>query len=117
MLPRGNWIRHYYYDFPALLGGGIDLLHAYGLHRLSEMRGALLALDRFVLAAHSGGGMPAIDAIAGADRPPDELFVFDGGKSGIEATTSHSSTKRAWSNATTRFDGAFIFAPNHNMMI
>ena len=36
MLPRGNWIRHYYYDFPALLDGGIDLLLAYGLHRLSE---------------------------------------------------------------------------------
>src|SRR5207253_10608184 len=24
LLPRGNWIRHYYYDFPALLDGGID---------------------------------------------------------------------------------------------
>src|SRR5690349_1059698 len=22
MLPRGNWLRHYYYDFPALLSGG-----------------------------------------------------------------------------------------------
>src|ERR1700722_14873535 len=29
MLPRGNWLRHYYYDFPALLAGGIDLLIAY----------------------------------------------------------------------------------------
>ena len=78
MLPRGNWIRHYYYDFPALLGGGIDLLIAYGLHRLSEMRGASLALDRFILAGHSGGGMPAIDIIAGAQAQPDELYVFDG---------------------------------------
>jgi hypothetical protein len=78
MLPRGNWIRHYYYDFPALLDGGIDLLLAYGLHRLSEMRGAPLALDRFVLAAHSGGGMPAIDIIAGAQAQPDELYIFDG---------------------------------------
>src|SRR5882672_8963836 len=45
MLPRGNWIRHYYYDFPALLDGGIDLLIAYGLHRLGEQRAAPLALD------------------------------------------------------------------------
>src|SRR5271155_5817104 len=65
MLPRGNWIRHYYYDFPALLDGCIDLLLAYGLHRLSEMRGAALALDRLILGAHSGGGMPSIDVIAG----------------------------------------------------
>lgn len=78
MLPRGNWIRHYYYDFPALLDGGIDLLLAYGLHRLGERRGAPLALDRFILAAHSGGGMPAIDVIAGAQAQPDELYVFDG---------------------------------------
>jgi hypothetical protein len=78
MLPRGNWIRHYYYDFPALLGGGIDLLLAYGLHRLSEMRGAPVALDRFILTAHSGGGMPAIDVIAGAQAQPEELYIFDG---------------------------------------
>jgi hypothetical protein len=78
MLPRGNWIRHYYYDFPALLGGGIDLLLAYGLSRLGEMRGEPLALDRFILAAHSGGGMPAIDVIAAAQAQPDELYVFDG---------------------------------------
>jgi hypothetical protein len=78
MLPRGNWLRHYYYDFPALPSGGIDLLIAYGLHRLAEMHGAVLALDRFVLAAHSGGGMPAIDVIAGAQAQPDELYVFDG---------------------------------------
>jgi hypothetical protein len=78
MLPRGNWIRHYYYDFPALLGGGIDLLLAYGLHWLGERRGAALALDRFVLSAHSGGGMPAIDIIADAQAQPDELYIFDG---------------------------------------
>jgi len=78
MLPRGNWIRHYYYDFPGLLDGGIDLLIAYGLHRLSQMRGSPTALDRFILAAHSGGGMPAIDVIAGAQAQPDELYVFDG---------------------------------------
>jgi hypothetical protein len=78
MLPRGNWIRHYYYDFPALLDGGIDLLLAYGLHRLSEMRGSPTALDRLILGAHSGGGMPAIDVIAGSQAQPDELYIFDG---------------------------------------
>jgi hypothetical protein len=78
MLPRGNWIRHYYYDFPALLDSGIDLLLAYGLHHLSQKRGTPLALDRFILAGHSGGGMPAIDVIAGAQAQPDELYVFDG---------------------------------------
>ncbi|HEU0218502.1 MAG TPA: hypothetical protein VFQ90_17740 [Stellaceae bacterium] len=78
MLPRGNWIRHYYYDFPALLGGGTDLLLACGLHWLGERRGAPLALDRFVLGAHSGGGMPAIDIIADAQAQPDELYIFDG---------------------------------------
>jgi hypothetical protein len=78
MLPRGNWIRHYYYDFPALLGGGIDLLLAYGLHWLRDKRNAAVALDRFVLGAHSGGGMPAIDIIADAQAQPDELYIFDG---------------------------------------
>ena len=78
MLPRGNWIRHYYYDFPALLDGGIDLLIAYGLHRLGEMRGTPGALDRFILGAHSGGGMPAIDIIAKSQAQPDELYIFDG---------------------------------------
>lgn len=78
MLPRGNWIRHYYYDFPALLAGGIDRLLAYGLHRLSERRGKQTALDRFVLGAHSGGGMPAVDIVAAAQAQPDELYVFDG---------------------------------------
>jgi hypothetical protein len=78
VLPRGNWIRHYAYDFPALLDGGIDLLLAYGLHRLAAMRGRPTALDRFILAAHSGGGMPAVDVIAGAQAQPDELYIFDG---------------------------------------
>lgn len=78
MLPRGNWTRHYYYDFPALLDGGIDLLLAYGLHWLGQKRGVVLALDRFILAAHSGGGMPAVDVVAGAQAQPDELYIFDG---------------------------------------
>ena len=65
LLPRGNWLRYSWYDHPALLAGGID--------RLIDF-----ALDRFILTAHSGGGMPAVDAIDAARRPPDELHVFDG---------------------------------------
>jgi len=85
ILPRGNWIRHYYYDFPALLAGGIDRLIDYGLQCLARAMGSASsdgreapALDRFILSAHSGGGMPAVDVIAGARRPPDEFYVFDG---------------------------------------
>jgi hypothetical protein len=84
MLPRGNWLRHYYYDFPALLSGGADQLINHCLQRLAEARvfaapGApALAIDRLILTAHSGGGMPAVDVIAEARRPPDEFFVFDG---------------------------------------
>jgi hypothetical protein len=79
MLPRGNWIRHYYYDFPALLSGGIDQLVDYGVSLFSgALASHAFAVDRFILAAHSGGGMPAVDVIAEASRPPDELYVFDG---------------------------------------
>jgi len=79
MLPRGNWIRHYYYDFPALLAGGVDRLIQYGLHQFGQAIGSAgLAMDHFILSAHSGGGMPAVDIIAGAQRPPDEFYVFDG---------------------------------------
>jgi len=79
MLPRGNWIRHYYYDFPALLAGGVDRLIQYGLHQFGQAIGSAgLAMDRFILSVHSGGGMPAVDIIAGAQHPPDEFYVFDG---------------------------------------
>src|SRR5438132_7343903 len=79
LLPRGNWLRHTYYDFPALLDGGIDRLVAYGVERFAGAIGRPdLGMDRFILSAHSGGGMPAIDAIADAAQPPDELYVFDG---------------------------------------
>jgi hypothetical protein len=79
LLPRGNWIRHTYYDFPALLDGGIDRLVEYGGERFARAIGRPdLAVDRFILSAHSGGGMPAVDVIGGARRPPDELYVFDG---------------------------------------
>ena len=78
LLPRGNWIRHTYYDFPALLDGGIDRLVAYGVERFAAAIGRSLAVDRFILSAHSGGGMPAVDAIAKATRPPDEVYIFDG---------------------------------------
>jgi hypothetical protein len=80
LLPRGNWIRHTYYDFPALIEGGLDRLVAYGVEQFAEAIGRpdALAVDRLILTAHSGGGMPAVDAIAAAARPPDELYVFDG---------------------------------------
>ena len=79
LLPRGNWLRYTWYDFPALLEGGMDRLVDYALQRFAEVKGrGTLAMDRLILAAHSGGAMPAIDVIAGARRPPDELYVFDG---------------------------------------
>src|SRR6266478_5498717 len=78
MIPRGNWIKHYYYDFPALLSGGIDRLVDHGLALLASALPGAPAVDRFILSAHSGGGMPAVDAIAGARRPPDEVYLFDG---------------------------------------
>jgi hypothetical protein len=80
LLPRGNWLRFSWYDFPAMLGGGIDRLIDYAGARFAAAasipRG--VALDRLILTAHSGGGMPAVDAVAGAQRPPDELHLFDG---------------------------------------
>ncbi|MGH7111777.1 MAG: hypothetical protein ACREFK_15270 [Stellaceae bacterium] len=80
LLPRGHWFRHYYYDFPALLAGGLDRLAEYALDLFGQAMGRREALgcDRLVLAAHSGGGMPAVDVIAEASRAPDEFFVFDG---------------------------------------
>lgn len=82
MLPRGNWLRYSWYDFPAMLAGGIDRLVDYGLERFAatwpSSKATGLGLDRLILTAHSGGGMPAVDAIAGARRAPDELYVFDG---------------------------------------
>jgi hypothetical protein len=77
LLPRGNWIRHTWYDFPGLLDGGIDRLIDDAVGWFPHPARPL-AVDRFILTGHSGGGMPAIDAIAGARRPPDELFIFDG---------------------------------------
>jgi hypothetical protein len=79
LLARGNWLRYTWYDFPALLSGGIDRLVEYGVRRFARAigRGELRA-ERLILAAHSGGGMPAVDAIAGAQRRPDELYIFDG---------------------------------------
>jgi hypothetical protein len=80
LLPRGNWLRHSWYDFPALAGGGLDRLVEYGLERFAAALPGSRSLvpDRLILAAHSGGGMPAVDALAGARRPPDEFHVFDG---------------------------------------
>jgi len=82
LLPRGNWLRYSWYDHPALLAGGIDRLIEYALGRfaaeLPASPAAGLEMDRFILTAHSGGGMPAVDVIDGARQPPDELHVFDG---------------------------------------
>ena len=79
LLPRGNWLRYTWYDFPALLSGGMDWLVDYGVRRFAGAIGREpLAIDRFTLTAHSGGGMPAVDVIAGARRAPDEFYVFDG---------------------------------------
>ncbi|MBV8736599.1 MAG: hypothetical protein JO007_04950 [Alphaproteobacteria bacterium] len=80
LLPRGNWLRYSWYDFPAMLGGGIDRLIDYSVARFVAAAAIPreIEVDRFILSAHSGGGMPAIDAIAGAQRPPDEFYVFDG---------------------------------------
>jgi hypothetical protein len=82
LLPRGNWLRYSWYDHPALLMGGIDGLIEYALGRFAAELPASLAagleMDRFILTAHSGGGMPAVDVIDGARKPPDELHVFDG---------------------------------------
>src|SRR3974377_578253 len=67
LLPRGNSLQYTWYDFPALLEGGIDRLVNYALQRFAQAVGCgALAVDRFILAAHSGGGMPAVDVIAGA---------------------------------------------------
>ena len=76
VLPRGNWLRYTWYDFPALLDGGLDDLVEYAVEQFAPGRG--LRVDRLILTAHSGGGMPAVDAIAGARRAPDELHIFDG---------------------------------------
>jgi hypothetical protein len=82
LMPRGNWLRYSWYDFPALLDGGLDRLVDYGLEcfaaTLPPGASRRLTLDRLILTAHSGGGMPAVDAIAASQRPPDELHVFDG---------------------------------------
>jgi len=79
LLPRGNWLGRTWYDFPALLDGGLDDLVDYALAQFSaSIPLAVLRLDRLILTGHSGGGMPAIDATVGARREPDELHIFDG---------------------------------------
>ncbi len=81
LLPRGNWLRYSWYDFPGLLAGGVDRLVDYALSCFSStayLAGGKLEVSRFILTAHSGGGMAAIDTIAGVRRLPDELYIFDG---------------------------------------
>ncbi|MGH7094382.1 MAG: hypothetical protein ACREFB_12715 [Stellaceae bacterium] len=74
LIPRGNWRRRSWYDFPALNGGGLAALAEYGLACLRPG----LVLDRLIVTAHSGGVMPALGIIAGGGRAPDELHLFDG---------------------------------------
>lgn len=76
IMPRGNWIRHSWYDFPALLEGGLDRLVDYAVEQFAP--GRRLLVDRLILTGHSGGGMPVIDTVADARWKPDELHVFDG---------------------------------------
>ena len=78
ILPRGNWLRYSWYDHPAMLAGGLDRLVEYALARFAASLPGALEIDRLILTAHSGGGMPALDAIAAARRMPDELHIFDG---------------------------------------
>ena len=79
LLPRGNWIRHSYYDSPSLLEGGLDRLVDDGIGEFARAADiARPGVGRFILTAHSGGVMPAVDALAGIARAPDELHFFDG---------------------------------------
>src|SRR5437764_10332575 len=49
LLPRGNWIRHTYYDFPGLLDGGLDRLVAYSVERFAEAIGQRsMAVERLI---------------------------------------------------------------------
>lgn len=72
LIPRGNWVRYSWYDFPALSDGGFDALVDYALGW------AGMSLDRLILTAHSGGVMPAVYIIAEARRQPDEMHLYDG---------------------------------------
>src|SRR5579863_5742441 len=61
VLPRGNWIQRTWYDFPALIEpGGFDALVEYACERFAAdiAGGRPLAVDRLIVTAHSGGGMP-----------------------------------------------------------
>src|SRR5438046_8684054 len=79
LLPRGNWLGRTYYDFPALLDGGLDRLVDYAIEQFARATGlSRLVVDRFIMTARSGGGMPTIDTVAGAARGLDELRTFAG---------------------------------------
>lgn len=73
VIPRGNFIRRSWYDFPALGGGGYSALVDYALARLRPGLGC----DRLIVTAHSGGVMPAVGLLDGGPVP-DELHLFDG---------------------------------------
>ena len=50
VLPRGNWIRHTWYDFPALLGGGLDALVDYAVERVAAGRTSCTSSTGFTAA-------------------------------------------------------------------
>src|SRR5207237_9344319 len=53
LLPRGNWLGRTYYDFPALLDGGLDRLVDYAIEQFARAAGlSKLGLGRFILTAH-----------------------------------------------------------------
>src|SRR5207249_8513433 len=51
----------------------------YGVSQFSRaLASHAFTVDRSIIAAHSGGGMPAVDIISDPSRLPDELYVLDG---------------------------------------
>ncbi len=97
LLPRGNWLRYTWYDFPALLSGGMDRLVDHALQQFAHSMGrGTLAADRLILAAHSGGGMPAVDTIAGAGEGRTSSMCSTGSTVGIlRRTTRCGGWKRS----------------------
>ena len=88
LLPRGNWIRHTYYDFPGLLDGGLDLRVVIGRVFHKDRYESRYGLDHMMSVPHivnklTADGVPAVqiddvDAIAGrvaTDAQRDDVVV------------------------------------------
>src|SRR5438552_16481513 len=53
LLPRGNWLGRTYYDFPALLDGGLDRVVDYATAQFARAAAlSELDVDRVILPAH-----------------------------------------------------------------